>query len=208
MSEKAVLLAKATPVEESSDEVGKWKSGLCDCCKYGACHKALLTAWCCAPLLLGQLLTRMKMTWLGEGTTTSEQYMYTFRNVLIVAIVDYIINSIYSCTPDLPDEVDGEIVMVPGDCTSWQLSVTSWVDFFFWLYTFICLVRLRVAVRAKYNIPEENCEGCEDEVCILCCPCLSAVQIAHQTADYDNEKAYFFTKSGLSNETMTEAIVV
>ena len=150
----------------------------------------------------------MKMTWLGEGTTTSEQYMYTFRNVLIVAIVDYIINSIYSCTPDLPDEVDGEIVMVPGDCTSWQLSLTSWVDFFFWLYTFICFVRLRVAVRAKYNIPEENCEGCEDEVCILCCPCLSAVQIAHQTADYDNEKAYFFTKSGLSNETMTEAIVV
>jgi len=205
MSEKAVLLAKATPIEESE---GKWKSGLCDCFKYGCCHKPTLTGWCCFPLLLAQLLTRMKMTWLGEQTTTADQYMYTFRNVLLVGFADYVLNSIFACTPDHPDEVDGEIVMVPGDCVNWQANLLDWVDFFFWAYTFTCLVRLRVAIRTKYNIPEENCQGCEDEVCICCCPCLSAIQMADQTADYASEKAYFFTTTGLARETTTEAIVV
>lgn len=150
----------------------------------------------------------MKLTWLGHGSATYDDYKDTFKNVLTVAFISFVFNTIYACTPDYPDTVDGEIVMVKGDCVDWQVNLLNWVNFFTWLYTFICLVRLRVAVRKQYNIPEENCKGCEDEICIFCCPCLSAIQIAHQTADYDNEKAFFFTTTGLANTAMTEAIVV
>mmetsp|Transcript_19578 Transcript_19578/g.48751 ORF Transcript_19578/g.48751 Transcript_19578/m.48751 type:complete len:210 (-) Transcript_19578:195-824(-) len=206
--EKDLLVAKATPVEEP-DTGGKWKSGIFDCCKYGCCHKALLTAWCCAPIMLAQLLTRTKLTFLG----VPGDYTNTFRNVLIIGISVYIINSIFQCTPDYPDfnedgsfKMDGdEIVMVPGDCIDWQVNLTNFLNFAYWLYTLICLVRLRKVVRGKYEIPDECC-GKEDVVCACCCPCLTAVQIAHQTADYDSEPAYFFSKTGLSETT--EAIVV
>ena len=150
----------------------------------------------------------MKMSWLAVPASTYDDYKDTFKNVLIVAFINFMLSSIYACTPDYPEEVDGEITMIKGDCVNWQVNLLQWVNFFFWAYTFICLVRLRVAVRKKYNIPEENCHGCEDEICIFCCPCLSAIQIAHQTADYDNEKAYFFTKTGLANEPTSQAILV
>ena len=156
----------------------------------------------------------MKLTWLGEGTTTAAEYKNTFRNVLIIGISVYVLNSIFECTPDFPDIEDGEIkmngdevVMIPGDCVDWQVNLKSWVNTFFWLYTLVAMVRLRRAVRNKYNIPDE-CGGQEDFWCACCCPCLTAVQIAHQTADYDNEKAYFFTRTGLSEEKLAEAIVV
>ncbi len=156
-----------------------------------------------------QLLTRTKLTFLG----VPGDYTNTFRNVLIIGISVYIINSIFQCTPDYPDfnedgsfKMDGdEIVMVPGDCIDWQVNLTNFLNFAYWLYTLICLVRLRKVVRGKYEIPDECC-GKEDVVCACCCPCLTAVQIAHQTADYDSEPAYFFSKTGLSETT--EAIVV
>ena len=102
--------------------------------------------------------------------------------------------------------MDGdEVVMVPGDCVDWEVNLVDWVNFAFWLYSLICLIRLRKVVRDKYSIPAE-CAGNGDLVCACCCPCLTAVQIAHQTANYDSEKAYFFTPTGLSEEI--EAIVV
>eukprot|EP00531_Pseudo-nitzschia_arenysensis_P008126 CAMPEP_0116117580 /NCGR_PEP_ID=MMETSP0329-20121206/1647_1 /TAXON_ID=697910 /ORGANISM="Pseudo-nitzschia arenysensis, Strain B593" /LENGTH=234 /DNA_ID=CAMNT_0003611151 /DNA_START=121 /DNA_END=825 /DNA_ORIENTATION=- len=205
------LIAKAAPVEDSGTE-GEWKSDTFDCCKYGPCHKALLTAWCCTPIMLGQLLTRSKLTWLGEPTTSPAGYAHTFKTVLIVWFSVYIINSIFQCTPDFPDFEDGEIkmdgdevVMVPGNCVDWEVNLVDWVNFVFWLYSFYCLILLRKIARAKYNIPEE-CGGNGDWVCALCCPCLTAVQIAHQTANYDSEEAYFFTPTGLSEDI--EAIVV
>jgi hypothetical protein len=49
---------KTTPVS------GKWKDGLCSCFRYGLFHPHLWNAWLCPQILLGQLLVRMKMTWL------------------------------------------------------------------------------------------------------------------------------------------------
>lgn len=251
--ETEVLIAKATPVADSGTE-GAWKSGICDCCKYGACHKALLVAWCCPSIMLGQvsrgrecflrgihgnieepipplhlesgtdrnalpicfwmkfnpsqLLTRSKLTWLGEPTTSPAGYADTFKIVFILGIGVAILNSIFQCTPDMPELVDDDdvvVVMVPGDCVDWEVNLLNWVNFFFWLYSLVCLIRLRKVVRAKYGIPEE-CGGNGDWVCAWCCPCLTAVQIAHQTANYESDEAYFFTPTGLSEDI--EAIVV
>lgn len=220
MSEETkYLVATATLFGETDHKnVGSWKSGLFDCFKYGVCHKALLCA-CCAPtILLAQLLTRMKMTWIGRPTSASEEYKKTFCNVIAVASINYAINVIFSCVPEYPDldtlDSNGDFIMVQNeDCAPWQVNLTNFSTSLFSVYTFILFVRLRRTIRAKYSIPEKNCEGCEDFCCVFFCGCCSAVQMAQQTAEYENEDAFCCTTTGLSlsedsNETFTEAIIV
>merc|ERR1719330_2065941 len=49
---------------------GRWKDDLFDCFKYGPCHASVLNA-CCFPLiLLGQIMTRLKLDWLGDPAPT------------------------------------------------------------------------------------------------------------------------------------------
>lgn len=211
--ETKYLIAEATPVDDAAkNNVGAWKSGLCNCCEYGVCHKALLCAVCFPTLLMGQLLTRMKMTW--NGISATSEYKQTFRIVLVIAICKYLIDSFYSCVEELPEEVDGDIIMVPNeDCPSWQVTLTSSTDFLFGLYVLIVMIRLRMAIRQKYNITEQNCGQCDDCCSVFFCGCCSLVQMAHQTADYEKEEAFCLTTTGLSasedsNESLTQAIVV
>lgn len=163
----------------------------------------------------------MKMSFLGEASTAAEEYKKTFRIVAAIYICYSIILSIFGCDPDtLEESDDGEIVagvgivMVPDpDCAKWQQNLTSYLSSAMYFYMLIVMIRLRVAIRTKYSIPEENCSGCEDCCCIFWCGCCSAVQMAHQTADYENEEAYCLTTTGLpptvnSNEQLTQAIVV
>ena len=153
----------------------------------------------------------MNMTWDGK-ITASEEYKKTFKIVLIIALVNYLIISIYSCSEVLPEESeDGEVIMVPNpDCPSWQANLTSWVTFFFGIYVLIVMIRLRMAIRSQYSIPEESCVGCEDCCCVAFLGCCSLVQMAHQTADYESEEAYFLSTTGLavSDETLEKAMVV
>ena len=51
---------------------GIWRDGLCDCFRFGPFHPHLLFALFLKPILMGQLLTRMKMTWIGRRTNASE----------------------------------------------------------------------------------------------------------------------------------------
>ncbi len=51
---------------------GIWRDGLCDCCKFGIFHPHYLFALFLKPILLGQLLTRMKMTYIGRRTNVSD----------------------------------------------------------------------------------------------------------------------------------------
>ena len=51
---------------------GIWRDGLCDCCRFGPFHPHFLFALFLKPILMGQLLTRMKMTWIGRRTNVSD----------------------------------------------------------------------------------------------------------------------------------------
>jgi len=217
MSEETkYLVAKATPVDETAyKNVGSWKSGLFDCFKYGVCHNALLCACCTPTILLAQLLTRMKMTWKGKPTSASEEYKKTFCNVITVASINFAINSVFYCIAVIPyQDSDGDLIMVQNEeCVPWQMNLVNWSSRLFMVYTFIVMVRLRRTIRAKYSIPETNCEGCEDYCCVFFCGFCSAVQMAHQTAEYENQDALCFTTTGLSPsedpfETLTEATIV
>ena len=155
----------------------------------------------------------MKMTWMGDPSSASEEYKKTFRIVLTIMICNWVIYSIFHCSPTVLFPTDtGEFVVVPDeDCPVWRNNLTNVVSSLFGLYTFIVMIRLRMAIRAKYNIPEESCVGCEDCCCVFFCGCCSAVQMAHQTADYDEVRAIWCNDTGLpptSNETLTQVIIV
>ena len=40
---------------------GRWRNGLCSCCKLGPCHPMFILASCIPQILLAQVMTRMKL---------------------------------------------------------------------------------------------------------------------------------------------------
>ena len=147
------------------------------------------------------------MTWLGAPSSAVEEYKKTFKIVAAIAIINYVIISTFDCATELPEEVDGEITMVKNeDCPAVQANFAKNITFIFGIYVLIVMYRLRKAIRTKYSIPEENCIGFEDFCCVFWCGCCSVIQMAHQTADYDDEEAYCLTETGLAKpETGTAA---
>eukprot|EP00956_Cyclotella_meneghiniana_P002035 scaffold2256_cov73-Cyclotella_meneghiniana.AAC.4 len=71
----AKAVPAAGPASRLSEDIpiGVWRDDLCNCCAHGPCHPAFLNGWFCRSILIGQLLTRMKMTWLGQRFDTMER---------------------------------------------------------------------------------------------------------------------------------------
>mmetsp|Transcript_7947 Transcript_7947/g.17077 ORF Transcript_7947/g.17077 Transcript_7947/m.17077 type:complete len:157 (+) Transcript_7947:38-508(+) len=156
----------------------------------------------------------MKMTWSGDPSA-AEEYKKTFRIVCAIIICNYLVNAIFYCSLTIAEKDDNdEVTMVPNDeCQAWSHYLSTTVSSLFALYTLIVMIKLRTAIRAKYSIPEQNCEGCEDACCIFFCGFLSAVQMADQTANYEEDGAICFNATGLpptqdSDGSLTQAIVV
>lgn len=85
-------------IPRASVPVGHWKDGLCDCCQHGLIHPALWNACCCPMVLVGQIMHRLKLTWLGsEGTTA--QTVATFRILLCITILFYSTDTILHLLP-------------------------------------------------------------------------------------------------------------
>ena len=156
----------------------------------------------------------MKMTWTGDPST-AEEYKKTFRTVCTIMICNYLVYTIFHCSLTVPEIDDNDVVtMVPNDeCQVWSYYLSTIVSGLFGLYTFIVMIKLRMAIRAKYGIPEQSCNGCEDSCCIFWCGFCSTVQMAHQTADYEEVRAICCNSTGLPpsqdcDSSLTQAIVV
>mmetsp|Transcript_14261 Transcript_14261/g.20000 ORF Transcript_14261/g.20000 Transcript_14261/m.20000 type:complete len:219 (-) Transcript_14261:269-925(-) len=199
------IAAEATPINGSI--IGEWKDGLCGCCKFGCCHPHLCCACMCPVALMGQVLTRMKMTWLGNTARNEAEYRTTFRNTICVIIVCLLLTFIPRFED--PDPVWVRIeegIKTPyyireyPELPLWQNIVNKALNLSVALaplYAFIVLVRLRRAVRKKYSIRDERCSSCEDCCCALYCGCCTVAQLARQTADYEVQRASCCTDTGL-----------
>lgn len=157
------------------------------------------------------------MTWAGTPSSQLDEYKNTFTIVCCIGFAQFLIYMIFDCPLETFEETDDDKIgfeAVPNDdCPLWQNMLSTWTQFFFGVYVFVVMIRLRYAIRSKYNIPEESCVGCEDCCCIFFCGCLSSVQMAHQTADYDLIRASCLTSNGLpkgvdSDGTFVQAVVV
>lgn len=181
------------------DDRGSWKSGLCSCCRFGCCHPAL----CCAVFfpfaLMGQLLTRMKMTWLGQESSSLNEYKKTFKITVAITIVQLVAYAVLSCQPNqMVVEPDGSIEVIPNDnCTKTRYSTGVAVQVAFAIYQIYVMIKLRSNIRARHNIPEDYCPVCEDLCCVVFCGCCASVQMAHQTANYNTVSGSCCTDTGL-----------
>jgi Cys-rich protein (TIGR01571 family) len=166
-----------------------WKDDIFECTKYGIIHPSLLTACCCPLILMGQIMTRLKLDWLAKDAP--EAWKGTFRRMIYITIGYFILNMILS-------PVD------PQDPCSPMFNVVVFIYTLFMIYL-MAVVRRRI--RQRDQIPEERCIGCEDVVCAAFCGCCTVSQMARQTADYDLDEGRFFTSDGLPLESVPAPVM-
>mmetsp|Transcript_2443 Transcript_2443/g.3099 ORF Transcript_2443/g.3099 Transcript_2443/m.3099 type:complete len:225 (+) Transcript_2443:76-750(+) len=168
--------------------VGRWKDGLFDCFKHGVCHPLLWNAWCCPSIATGQVLQRLRLNWLGnEGTAA--QTKNTFRNLLWMTISYYSVREIMSYSfAYLTTESSKQAMLYAFDA----------LNLLFGVFVLYLVAKTRSKVRARYDIPTENCGACEDVCCSFWCSCCTVAQISRHTADYENYPALCCSETGLA----------
>lgn len=149
---------------------------------------------------LGQVMTRMRLNWLASPGSVSE-VARTFRTTFIVTVIflaaDFVLESLFASMvpagaiedPYNNADVSAEAMMLYHARRALELA--------FWLYVLIATCRTRQKVREHYQIPEENCSGCEDLCCAFFCSCCSISQMLRHTADYQKYPAKMCSDTGL-----------
>jgi Cys-rich protein (TIGR01571 family) len=153
---------------------GRWRRPLCAC--FDVLTQATFwMAFCCLPVLLGQLLTRFGLDYQGRPASSPAEASLTFNRIVLTFIA----------------------VLVVGNLTS-----TGLVAAFF--YTLFLLVwtgrKLRRALRQRYAIPAVCGERADDCLCMLACGCCATIQMARHTHDDKEYPGFCCTTTGLDLE--------
>lgn len=174
---------------------GRWRDGLCDCCTLGCCHThACMAYWCCA-CTLGQIMTRMNLTWLARPHVTHTPKWSTFR-IFFLAFAIFLTFSYSVILATFPSvDANGVVAVKPGDQfwkTLSNVASLSWC-----IFMLVTLCKTRAHVRRTYGIPETTCRGCEDCCCAYWCGCCTVAQMARHTVDYRQYEAGCCTSTGM-----------
>lgn len=170
---EAIAMA-ASPINDTSANIptGQWRDGLFDCFRFGCCHPHFWNSWCFQPFIIGQILTRMKMTWLGRRTiAVDESWRETFRNLAAAAVVYYVLMALTQTSPEVETLFDDDddddddlnlkhmhfIVHPLTGIDLFKQQLHGLIQTGFGLYIIYLLVQLRAAMRKTYSIPEKNC---------------------------------------------------
>lgn len=186
--------AAAPAPPRSSIPVGRWKDGLCDCCRFGCCHPACCNAFWCPLILLGQVMTRLKLTWLAsEGTAA--QASKTFRIMMIITVTYIVLSQAYAAVLNATASTDAYGHPSTAYVVTYYVGEALRLTYFVFL---VCLViRTRRHIRQKYRIPEGDCGGCDDCCSSFWCACCAVAQMARHTADYDTYAGQCCSETGL-----------
>ncbi|KAL7546493.1 hypothetical protein ACHAWF_009830 [Thalassiosira exigua] len=176
---------------------GYWKDGLFDCCQFGCIHSVLCNAWCCPLVLLGQIMTRLKLNWLGYED--ADPGTSTFQMLLGITIGYFILRSLINVPVYTLFAIDAAAAKGGTSVFHEALIVVQWLlDLSFTIFTIFLVYNTRRYIRDKYRIPERNCKGCEDCCCAYWCTCCTVAQMARHTADYETYAAKCCSSTGLS----------
>ena len=204
---------------------GRWKGGMFSCLQLGLCHPANCNAMICPQLLLGQILTRMNMTWLVSTSPSStvnpngatfnkknNSFQTTFRRIM-ACLIFFTLYDAFMAPPLILIDIDpesGELIVSSNnqkneiDVNHGPFPFLAWHQVFYILlsvpmsiYGVMVVVKLRAAVRAKFNIPTGRLGSMEDFCYVFLCNCCVLIQLARQTADYDIERPSCCSSNGL-----------
>lgn len=184
--------------------IGRWKDDLFACTRHGVCHPSCLNACFCGLVLLGQVMTRLKMNWMAQPAPP-EEVKNTFRNMVIVTVVMFVTMSMTAPKFDVDaDDEFGNPTVVQEDPS----FMNNLLRLIYLVYSVYVTMKVRKAVRERDSIPTARCGNFEDVLCAYFCGCCTFSQMARQTANYDDEEAAFFTPDGLSVTAQTPVMVV
>lgn len=215
-SEVTPFLSSGTDKEEAP--LGKWSDSLFDCTRHGYFHSSLWNAICCPQLLMAQILTRMRMSWLGEENIPDHEWRRTFRRMFVVVCLYWGVTPLLA--PPAPillsDPATGNVLVAPPQSTQPRVNQFLY-RLSFWLFSLSSLflmTRLRRAVRRRYEIPLvlSSVLGAFSPLEDLCvsfwCGCCAVAQMARQTADYDRQTAACCSTTGLGTQSNFPTITV
>jgi len=165
---------------------GRWKDGLFDCFREGVWHPSVWCSWCCTQLAMAQVISRMQLTWTGEpGTFYASSHAFLSIVLLVAAYFAY------STALELaayPYSLDTTPPYIAG--------LRFGGNFLFVVWSVYALCRTRENVRARYQIPEEKCRGCEDLCCAIWCACCTTAQLMRHTGEYEHYPGVCCSRTG------------
>ncbi|KAL3802328.1 hypothetical protein HJC23_007153 [Cyclotella cryptica] len=172
---------------------GRWKDGLFDLANAGICHPSLWCACCCTQIGMGQVMQRMRLNWLGDiGYDASTKK--TFK-VVLALLVSY---TVFSMSLEIL-EGSKSYYEIPA-----YIAPLKFIGgMLFTIWSVYALMRTRENVRAKYSIPEERCNGCEDLCCSVWCSCCVVAQMARHTGEYETYKGSCCSETGMAAHAPT-----
>lgn len=154
--------------------LGRWRFKICACCDV-LTQATFWMAFCCTPVLLAQLLTRLQLNWNGRVAKSAAEASLTFNRIILSFVTVLVFGQ-----------------FVPG------ISQIILVVYLFLLLVFVGS-HLRKTMRERYDIKTSTKLKCccfcmkeqsftvEDAVCMGLCGCCSLVQMARHT---HNDKEY------------------
>ena len=159
--------------EELGIPHGKWRTSLCSCCDV-VTQATFWMGFLCTPVLLAQIMTRLKLTWRGREGTPEEAAMSFNRVVITFIITLYFFN----------------------------IPIIGWlVPFGFAGYMIYAGIYMRNFMRNLYEIPAGALgafgEYADDCCCMFWCCCCSAIQMARHTHDDKEWPGTCCTTNGL-----------
>jgi Cys-rich protein (TIGR01571 family) len=157
---------------------GRWKDELCDCFTEGICHPSLWCSCCCSCIAMGQIMSRMQLTWLG-GPGPLEQTRQTFFVIVLLTLAYWLFEISFNV---LEFYEANDVIAAP----TYILLPMEIVSYIFIVWYVVALCRTRKTVRERYQIPENSCTGCEDCCCAFWCQCCVTAQMLRHTGEYEH----------------------
>lgn len=206
-----------TPLVQNQPNVpGAWKDNWWDCFTFGVFHVSLWNACLCPQIIAAQIMTRLRLNWLGDPESSSQESALTFYRVLLIVFVYWVISTFTA--PSMPvdvievDDVTGALVEVEDfhlHRSILKSLIYNVANFAFGLYTLLILTKLRHHIRRLDQIPPAPTCCLRNNVCVsdafavedccmaFWCGCCSVAQMARQTTDYANDPAACCSTTGL-----------
>ena len=182
-----VNLAPADNETKSSRE-GSWRDRWSDCFTYGVCHPLVALSFCCTPLVLGQIMTRMNLNAVAEPGSKKQGGWSTFRTMVAVLVcfiaLDHFVSIVAMAMIHRTVLVYAESSVSPSILL--LLASRAILRCSFVGYMIFLVARTRAQLRRRYSIAQQ-CEG-EDWLCAFFCHCCTVAQMARHTADYRVQK--------------------
>lgn len=168
--------------ESTGAPIGKWRTSLLGCCGV-VTQSTFWMSFCCTPVLVAQLVSRLQLTWTGQRGGTPEEVSLSYNRIVVGMIIALAL---------------------------WKIPLLGGLILLVYYMSIVCIVgsNVRAHMRHRYQIPTTMppylCGGsstlqqsCDDGCCMIWCSCCSMIQMARHTHDDKEYPGHGCTTTGL-----------